>query len=350
MTNQRPRIVFDEEGVCSACRYHERQENEIDWEERGQELANLLGSVGANKVVVPCSGGKDSSFVASTLRDYGMNPLCACWAPHVYTDIGIKNMQSFIHSGFDVVTAQPNGLLHRKLSRLGLEFYGDNFLPFIYGQLCWPMHVAVQNDIPLVFGGENGEALYGGDPSANDKHGWDVDDWERIYQKGGAVRKLIALGRVLGAITEQEELGLSLFYEMPDLVRPGRLLPEPEYHWLSYYKPWKPQSNYYDACERTGFEANEERSQGTYSKYASLDDKLDGLHYFLGFLKFGIGRCTSDAAHEVRDGELTREEALALVEKYDGEFPERHLDECLDYLGMDREQLDRVCARFQNHS
>ncbi len=61
------------------------------------------------------------------------------------------------------------------------------------------------------------------------------------------------------------------------------------------------------------------------SKYASLDDKLDGLHYYMARVKFGIGRCTSDAAHEIRDGDLSREEGLALVARYDGEFPERHL-------------------------
>ncbi|MGI9504530.1 MAG: hypothetical protein ACR2RE_15910, partial [Geminicoccaceae bacterium] len=103
----------------------------------------------------------------------------------------------------------------------------------------------------------------------------------------------------------------------------------------------------YHAAETTGFEANSERSEGTYSKYASIDDKLDGLHYYMAYVKFGIGRCTSDAAHEVRDGEITRDEALALVRRFDGEFPTRHLSECLDYLGMDRAYLADVIERFR---
>ena len=53
---------------------------------------------------------------------------------------------------------------------------------------------------------------------------------------------------------------------------------------------------------------NPYRTEGTYSKYASLDDKLDGFHYYLMFIKFGIGRATSDSAHEVRDKKISREE------------------------------------------
>lgn len=342
VTNQRPRIVFDEEGVCSACRYAERKRNEIDWDERKRELEELLdfNVWTPYDVVVPCSGGKDSAFVATTLRDMQMRPLCATWAPHIYTDIGWRNYQSFIHSGFDVVQAQPNGLLHRKLARLAFEFYGDPFQPFVYGQLAWPINLAQQNDINLVFFGENGEAEYGGDPAANDKPCWNDAEWERVYLKGADVTRLLKLGVELGAIHPDEAACACPYYQLPD-IRTA------DFHWLGYYLPWHPQANYYHAAEHTGFEANEERSEGTYSKYASLDDKLDGLHYFMAYAKFGIGRCTSDAAHEVRDGDLERDEALALVERYDGEFPTRYLPECLDYLGMDRAYLDDVIERFR---
>ena len=63
-------------------------------------------------------------------------------------------------------------------------------------------------------------------------------------------------------------------------------------HFLSYYLYWDPQENYYYCRENTGFSPNTRRSEGTYSKYASLDDRFDGFHYYLGFIKFGIGRAT----------------------------------------------------------
>lgn len=343
MTNQRPRITFDE-GICSACRFAESQKL-VDWDARRNELKDLLNehrSIGAYDCIIPSSGGKDSAFVASTLRDdYEMHPLCATWAPHIYTDIGRKNFDSFVHSGFDVVTATPNGLVHRKLARLAFEFYGDPFQAFVYGQLAWPFHVAAQNNVNLVFYAENAEAAYGGDTSANDKPRWDEEHWERVYLKSAGIDKLFNLGLELGAFTQDEVARAAPFYRMPQVDR------MPEFHWLAYYLPHHPQSNYYHACQRTGFEANDERSEGTYSKYASLDDRLDGLHYRFAFIKFGIGRCTSDASHEVREQDLLREEALSLVARYDHERPVRHLAQCLDYLGMDEEQLERLEDRFR---
>lgn len=346
MTNQRPRITFDSEGVCSACRFAEEKET-IDWGARQEKLRELLvhhRRTGGYDVIVPCSGGKDSSFVAWTLKhEYGMNPLCIKFAPFMYTDIGRRNFESFVHSGFDVLVAYPNGIAHRKLARLAFEYYGDPFQPFVYGQLAWPMRASVLYGVPLVFYGENGEAEYGGDSSANHKPSWSLEDWERVYTKGASVRHLVDIGRSLGALSDEECRTLSEFYILPDID----LMKETQFHWLGYYHRWHPQSNYYHAAEHTGFEANEERSEGTYSKYASLDDKLDGLHYWMAFVKFGIGRCTSDAAHEIRDGDLEREEALSLVKRYDGEFPLGHLSECLDYLGMDQGQLERVAERFR---
>jgi hypothetical protein len=115
-----------------------------------------------------------------------------------------------------------------------------------------------------------------------------------------------------------------------------------EIHYFGYYHKWIPQENYYYCVENTGFKANRVRSEGTYSKYASLDDRIDGFHYFLMFIKFGFGRATSDAAHEVRDGHLTREEAAALVGRFDGEFPDKYYQTFLEYCGITEEEFNEV--------
>lgn len=367
VSNQRPRIVFDNDGVCSACRYAELKCGvftaggigwRIDWETRERELRALLDKhrkESGYDVIVPCSGGKDSSFIAHTLKHkYGMHPLCVTWSPFISTDIGRKNLDAFIHSGFDVITATPNGLVHRKLARLAFEYLGDPFQPFVFGQLSWPMWAASRFDVRLVIYGENGEAEYGGDPAANDKPCWDAEDWVRVYTKGIDFHRLWEIGEEIGGLTKDELRESSQFYRLPDFDREwmGGFGPQmeepPQFHWLGYYLPWHPQSNYYYASEHTGFEANPEgRSEGTYSKYASLDDRLDGFHYYMAYIKFGIGRATSDAAHEIRDGEITREEGVALVKRYDGEFPHRHFGEFKDYLGLDDEQFWRVVDRYR---
>lgn len=348
ISNQRPRIVFDDEGVCSACRFADRKRNgSIDWLARAEELSALLEDHRRGSgwdVIVPGSGGKDSAAVAWRLRDeHQMTPLCVKWAPFMYTDIGHRNWQAFIQSGFDGLVAWPSGPAHRKLARLCFEYMGDPFQPFVFGQLAYPMQMAARMKIPLVMFGENGEAEYGGDPSANDKRCWDFDDWDRVYLKGSGIADIIALGRSIGVLSLDEVLRLNEFYTLP----PREKLAGVEFHWFSYYRRWHPQENFYTASEHTGFEPNTERSEGTYSKYASLDDKLDGMHYYMAYIKFGLGRCSSDAAHEIRDGDITRDDGVALVRKYDGEFPARYHRECLDYLGMDDEQFWRVVERFR---
>ena len=347
ISNQRPRIVFDEDGICSACRFMDDYHNKVDWEVREAQLKKLLKryqGIAHWDVVVPASGGKDSSSVAWKLKhDYGMNVLAVKFGPFLYTDIGHRNWDAFNESGFDTMEFRPSGTEHRKLARLAFEYLGDAFQPFVYGQLAYPMHMAVKFGVPLVFGAENAESMYGGDPSANNKSCWDMADWERVYLKGAGIDKLLSIGLELGVFTEDEVKQIAPFYRFPKFD--GIPFP-PQYHWLAYYTKHHPQNNFYLASEKCGFEANPERSESTFSRYASLDDRLDGFHYYMAFRKFGIGRATSDAAHEVRDLDRTREEALALVARYDGEFPGKYYEDFKSYIGIDDEQFERVAKRF----
>ena len=121
-----------------------------------------------------------------------------------------------------------------------------------------------------------------------------------------------------------------------------------EVHYLGYYLKWDPQECYYYSVEHTGFNANPMRTEGTYSKYSSIDDKIDPFHYLTTLIKFGIGRCTYDAAQEVRNGKITREEASYLVEKYDTEFPDIYFKEFLSYIGVTEEQFWRTIDKHRS--
>jgi len=113
-------------------------------------------------------------------------------------------------------------------------------------------------------------------------------------------------------------------------------------HYLGYYLKWDPQECYYYATEHTGFQANSERTEGSYSKYSSIDDRIDPLHYYTTLIKFGIGRATYDAAQEIRNGKITREEGVALVRRYDTEFPAKFFQEILEYMEISEERFWEV--------
>ena len=119
-------------------------------------------------------------------------------------------------------------------------------------------------------------------------------------------------------------------------------------HYLGYYIKWTPQEAYYYAVEHCGLQARPFRTEGTYSKYNSIDDKIDDLHYYTTFVKFGLGRASYDASQEIRNRHLTREEGVALVRKFDGEFPERYFRQVLDFIGLDPEYFVRLCDKFRS--
>lgn len=342
VSNQRPRITFDDQGVCSACAYAKFKRSEIDWGEREAELVDLCNKYrsrnGSHDVIVPCSGGKDGTFVAHQLKfKYGMNPLAVTWSPLRPTEIGQRNLRAFIDSGFDSVLGTPNGIVTRKLTELSFRHLGDPFQPFIYGQTNFPLQISVKHKIPLIMYGENGEVEYGGDMKNAFRPDREVADHDKHYFSGMPPQFW-------------QDHGLSERDLLPFMPPAYSFIKdnETQIHFLGYYKFWDPQENFYYAHEHAGFHPNESRSEGTYSKYASLDDKFDGFHYFLGFIKFGIGRTTSDTAHEIRDGKISRDEGIALVKRYDGEFPKKHYDEFLEYCQITDDEFWSVVDSWRS--
>jgi len=343
VSNQRPRIVLDENEVCNACNYAEKKNKVFDWKQREEELVDLLNShrkdSGEFDVICPGSAGKDSAYVAHQLKHkYGMHPLTVTWAPHVYTDIGWQNMQNFIWSGFDNIMGTPNGIVHRRMARIAFDVLGDPFQPFIYGQSAFPLQTALKYNVKLIMDGENAESEYGGNPEQETAKGLDLEGMKKYFLSNLGVEKLLDYG-----FTKKE-----LYYYMPPPI--DELLSNGvEHRFFSYYRKWVPQEHYYYASEHTGFRANPDgRSEGTYSKYASLDDKTDGFHYYTMFIKFGIGRATSDAAHEIREGHLTREEGARLVRKFDGEFPKKYFKEFLEYCNITEEYFWEVIDSWRS--
>ena len=121
-----------------------------------------------------------------------------------------------------------------------------------------------------------------------------------------------------------------------------------EVHYLGHYLKWHPQSCYYYAVEYGGFQASPERTPGTYSKYNSIDDRIDDLHYLTTGIKFGIGRASYDAAQEIRSGDINREEGVALIKKFDHEYPERFREELFHYLSLNKREFPDTSKMFEN--
>lgn len=340
-------LNFDDEGKCDACRTAEIKEK-IDWNKREQELLQLLdkhrSNDGSYDCLVPGSGGKDSAFQAHVLKyKYGMNPLTVTWPPILYTDYGYKNFKNWIDSGFDNISFYRNGKTMKLLTKLSIENLFHPFQTFILGQKNLAPKIASKYGLSLIFYGEN-EAEYGNpiadnSTSLRDKSYYSYKNFDEIFLGGVSIRELRKKYKV-----PLNDLLSFLPADSKELERSNI-----EVHYLGYYLRWTPQEVYYYAVENTGFHARPFRTQGTYSKYNSIDDKIDDLHYYTTFIKFGIGRATYDASQEIRNQHLTREDGIALVKKFDGEFPDRYFNEVMEYLDIDPEYFrNELCDKFRS--
>jgi N-acetyl sugar amidotransferase len=342
VSNQRPRISFNDDGVCSACLWTEFKRTKVDWDKKEKELEEVCDKFRSNDgswdIIIPGSGGKDSSHVSYIMKKkYGMHPLTVTWASALPTEIGTQNLFNFIQAGFDNLMGTPNGEVHRKLSRLAFEEFGDNFLPFIYGQLNFPSQVAVNYNIPFIMFGEAGDVEYGG---AIDHYDEPKLQWNFI-EETDMTNLPPEYWKKHGLTDEQLQ-----FYKAPNLkeIKSKGI----EAHYFSYYEDWKPESHLEVSSKHLGFKPEPSgKSEGTYTNFASLDDKTDCFHYHMAFIKFGIGRATSDAAHQIRDEIITRDEGVELVHKYDHEFPKQYLNDTLEYLDLNLEKLHQIIDKFR---
>ena len=338
-------IGFNEEGVCDACLFAERKATGIDWGERERQLREICDRYrrtdGYYDCLVPGSGGKDSFYAAHKLKyEYGMHPLTVTWAPHIYTDWGYRNHQRWIHAGFDNYLCTPNGRVHRLLTRLAVDNLFHPFQPFMLGQKNLAPKMGLLFNLPLVFFGEN-EAEYGNliadtDMAKRDNRYFVLKDRSQAFLGGVSLPDLEGKYGL-------EKVDLEPYLPPdPDQVAARKM----EVHYLGYYLRWHPQACYYHAVENGGFEASPERTPGTYSKYNSIDDRIDDFHYYTTFVKFGIGRATYDAAQEIRSGDITRDEGVRLVRRFDGEFPERFAEEIFRYLSIPEREFPVAARAF----
>lgn len=347
-TDTKEVIDFNNDGICSACQYCKIKDGTIDWESREKKLLRLFDqhrrSDGGYDVVVPGSGGKDSAYTSHILKyKYGMNPLTVTWAPHLYTDIGWKNFQNWMHiGGLDNILFTPNGRLHRLLTKLAFHNLLHPFQPFIVGQRIIGPLIAAKFNIPLVMYGEN-QAEYGNHVDENY-----IPTMDKKFFSASGTNEMLLGGKSVADIIANHGFGINDF--APYLPPSADYLESKNIavHYLGYYLKWDPQECYYYAVENTGFQANDERTEGSYSKYSSIDDKIDPFHYYTTYIKFGIGRATYDAAQEIRNGKITREEGVHLVFKYDHEFPQKYFKEFLEYIDTPESTFFEIVDQFRS--
>lgn len=335
----RPRIEFDELGVCNACTWAEEKEKGIDWSMREGELTSLLTRHKERQrpfdCIVPVSGGKDGSYVTSQLVEkYGVRPLCVTVRPPLELNIGSSNLKNFIERGYDHIHISPDKEAMRTLDAIGFTDYGQGYYGWLIAIHTAVLRIAAQHNISLIVYAEDGEIEYGGSTANKYKACYGPERMKELYLND-TYREIVTKSGL-----SERELYWFKFDEAPAL--------KVEATHYSYFENWDPYRNYLVAKQKSGLEECSDGNTGTFTNFAQNDQELAALHYYLMYLKFGFGRATQDAGIEIRRGAMSREQAIQLVNIFDNQAPTESYDVFADYFRMSKSEFEQVLEKHVN--
>ncbi len=332
--NAKPTIIFDENNICSGCRYAEaRTRQDIDWHQREEMLIRILDGAkeeararnNIHDCMIPVGGGKDSSFqVWLMTRKYRMNPLLVTFNHYYNSPAGIKNLKNLVEkSGCDIVRYTMNAKAVKKISLYMLKTVGDLTWHYHAGIKTFPIQEAVRRNIPLIIWGEHGFAELTGLVTLEDFV--EFTKWSRKEHDMRGIEADQLVGK--NGITWQD---VSPFiYPSDDDIESLDL----RGIYLSNFIQWNARDQTQKIIEEWGFHTVTYDRARTFNLHAKLDDHANDIHDYLKYLKFGYGRATDDASNEIRNGRMTRETGIEMVKRYDAAEPPSLKAYC-DFLGI----------------
>lgn len=342
----RPGIKFDSGGVCPACRFSEKT-NEIDWAARRLELEKVAEfgkshNVSGYDCIVGVSGGKDSTRQAIFVRDeLGLNPLLVCcsYPPEQVTQRGVANISNLISLGFDSIVVAPAPQVWKKLMRRSFLKYGNWAKSTEMALYASAPKIAISYQIPLIFLGEN-PAIQMGDLGVGSIN---ADANRMKYSNtlsGGNPNDLLKDEKI------SKEFALWYRYSSDQEMDLGQL----KIQYLGYY--WKDFSKLDNAkfSITRGLQVRDDKPENTGNifPFNALDDDFVIVNQMIKHVKYGFGQVTDEVCEEIRFGRMSREEAVNLVQKYDGKCNRKYILMFCEYLGISENKFWDVVEKYRN--
>lgn len=342
----KPNIIFDENGICSACNAYTDRPS-IDWEAREAEFLRIADKYrskdGSNyDCLIPVSGGKDSTYQVMRVLQLGLNPLCVTATTCALSELGRRNIENLKNLGVDYIEYTTNPVVRRRLNKFCLEQVGDISWPEHVTIFTTPVRVAAQMGIRLIIWGENSNNEYGGPAGSSQEH---IFDRRYLEEFGGLIGLRVTDLSILEGVRPQDLIPYS-YPSDEDLHRVGVTG-----MFLGYYFPWDGLTNAIFS-QAYGFETYPHNVEGSLTNYENLDNYQAGIHDYFKYLKFGFGRATDLANNHLRRGRLSRRDAVSVIAKWDGKFPWTYLgqpiQETLRNIDVTLDDFIAICDRFTN--
>ena len=340
LPSTRPNLAISRDGVCNACHGHIAKKS-MDWAGKESEFYSLVKhtkteSKGAYDCLIPVSGGKDSTWQVATCLDAGLRVLALTWRPPGRTKIGQENLDNLISLGVDHVDFSISPAIEKKFMLETLTRAGSPAIPMHLALFNLPLNFAIRFGIPLIVWGENSAAEYGS-PDGKDR-GADLDaQWLRRYGVNGGTS---ARDWISEELTEKDLIP----YFGPD----PRALTEAKIRsvFLGHYFPWDPETTRNAAMKR-GFKASTAPKTGFYN-YADIDDSFISVHHWFKWFKFGFTRLFDNLSLEIRNGRMSRDEAITIVELTGEGRPVADIEQLCSFLGITTERFQEIENSMRN--
>jgi N-acetyl sugar amidotransferase len=337
----RPGIEIDDEGICSACRNFDIRPD-IDWAAREaafeEVIANAKRRSKGYDCLIPVSGGKDSTWQVVKCLEKGLNPLCVTWRPPGRTQIGQENLDNMIRLGVDHIDYSISPETEKKFMLAALKRFGSTGTAMHMALFNLPLQIALKLEISLVVWGENSAFEYG--DTSDDKMGFRLDkNW---FKKFGVTHGTSAEDWVSDDLTKAN---LTPYFgpDLDELERQGVLAV-----FLGYYYEWDVEMTRRVAKEH-GFKENTEGARTGIYNFADIDDDFISIHHYVKWHKFGCTRSFDNLSLEIRNGRMTREQAIKVVREQKDCMPREDIEKFCRFAGITWDEFFEIVETFRNH-
>ncbi|MGK5094690.1 N-acetyl sugar amidotransferase [Deltaproteobacteria bacterium TL4] len=340
LPDTRPGVVIDEEGISNVYKQNLSKKN-IDWSARETAFRSVIENAQSRSqrydCLIPVSGGKDSTWQVVKCLEYGLTPLAVTWKTPARTALGQKNLDNLVSLGVDHIDYQVNPKVEAKFMLKAFKQFGSTAIPMHMAIFNIPLKIAVSFKIPLVIWGENSAFEYG--TTTEEFLGFKLNQaWVKKY---GVTHGTIAEDWICEELTQRE---MSPYFGPSDeALEKARVLAV----FLGHYFEWDVEISL-NVAQAHGFCSRTEGAKTGLYNYADVDDDFISIHHWLKWYKFGFTRTWDNLALEIKNGRITREDAIASLKKRGDETPHEDIRQFCKFVGITEEQFFEIGEQFRN--
>lgn len=341
LPDTRPNLIIDKKSqLCSVCKPLKGKENQINWLKRAREFKSLVKqSKKLNNIydcLIPVSGGKDSTWQVITAIRNNLKPLCLTWRSPARNKIGQKNLDNLIKLGVDHVDISINPKIEKYFTLKTFKKFGNPLIAMHMALHSLAVRTAIEKNIKLIIWGENTADEYGGKKHLKGKYM--NNDWRKFFGVNNNTsidywydKKIDYKNSFPYKLPTQKEINKNKIKEV----------------FLGYFFKWDPKK-IFNISKKFGFTKLDKPKTGIYN-FADIDDEfLITIHHYMKWYKFGFSRIWDNLSIEIRNGRLSRKNAIKKIKKIGNEKPKHEIIKFCEYVDISQSEFNKICEKIRN--